>query len=160
MPVHEESFCWGNGGRGQDGQFGGVAKTEMRGEGVGKNENEDEGENDECIVKIGAHVRLPVVMDQELLDWIASVVKASKVMDMEVESRWMDEEIRGLRDLVGVFKGGVRDVIYHISLFTSFSSLLFFSPFPNQEKTQTNTPTSKLTGSKRNEKISPHYRDK
>ncbi|APA07977.1 predicted protein [Sclerotinia sclerotiorum 1980 UF-70] len=109
VPVHEESFCWGNGGRGQDGQFGGVAKTEMRGEGVGKNENEDEGENDECIVKIGAHVRLPVVMDQELLDWIASVVKASKVMDMEVESRWMDEEIRGLKDLVGVFKGGVRD---------------------------------------------------
>ncbi|CAD6439820.1 e7fdd15e-8288-412d-9e4e-1ad462be898c [Sclerotinia trifoliorum] len=112
LPVsaaHERIVCRGDGFRGQDGEFGGVVRGGEREGNVGKDENEDEDQDDECIVRIGAHVRLPMVMDQELLDWIASVVKASKVMEMEVESRWMDEEIRGFRDLVGVLKGGVRD---------------------------------------------------
>lgn len=78
--------------------------------------------SDECTVGIGAHVRLPAVMDQELLDWVASVVKASKVVEMEKETRWMDEEIRGFRDLVGVVRGGMKDVC--ISLFTFPISLV------------------------------------
>ncbi|TGO70194.1 hypothetical protein BOTNAR_0003g00880 [Botryotinia narcissicola] len=64
---------------------------------------------DECVVRIAAHAQLPIVMDQELLDWVASVVKASKVGEVEKEKRWMNEEIHGFRDLVGVVKGGVRD---------------------------------------------------
>ncbi|KAF7874901.1 hypothetical protein EAF04_002075 [Stromatinia cepivora] len=88
-----------------------VQKTDDKFEDLVKHREKDVLESDECIVRIGAHVRPPVVMDQELLDWIASVAKASKVMEMEMEmeGRWMDEEIRGFRDLVGVFKGGVRD---------------------------------------------------
>ncbi|KAJ8064714.1 hypothetical protein OCU04_007034 [Sclerotinia nivalis] len=99
--THERNICGGNAFRKLDTQFEGLVKT--REKDVGKDED------DECIVRIGAHVRLPVVMDQELLDWIASVMKANKVMEMEMEGWWMDEEIRGFRDLVGGFKGGVRD---------------------------------------------------
>ncbi|TGO19613.1 hypothetical protein BTUL_0003g00670 [Botrytis tulipae] len=73
-------------------------------------EKRDDGsKEDECVIRIAAHAQLPIVMDQELLDWVASVVKASKVGEVEKEKRWMDEEIHGFRDLVGVVKGGVRD---------------------------------------------------
>ncbi|TGO80788.1 hypothetical protein BELL_0001g00500 [Botrytis elliptica] len=73
-------------------------------------EKRDDGsKEDECVVRIAAHAQLPIVMDQELLDWLASVVKASKVVEVEREKRWMDEEIHGFRDLVGVVKGGVKD---------------------------------------------------
>ncbi|THV50181.1 hypothetical protein BGAL_0161g00040 [Botrytis galanthina] len=73
-------------------------------------EKRDDGsKEDECVVRIAAHAQLPIVMDQELLDWLASVVKASKVGEVEKEKRWMDEEIHGFRDLVGVVKGGVKD---------------------------------------------------
>ncbi|TGO82024.1 hypothetical protein BPOR_0942g00020 [Botrytis porri] len=78
---------------------------ERRGEGKG----DDTSKKDECAVHIAAHAQLPIVMDQELLDWVASVVKASKVIEVEKEKRWMDEEIHGFRDLVGVVKGGVKD---------------------------------------------------
>ncbi|KAI9646561.1 hypothetical protein NHQ30_004556 [Ciborinia camelliae] len=67
---------------------------------------------DECTVRIGAHARLPAVIDQELLDWVAGLVKASKVMEMEKETRSMDEElqVRGFKDFVGAVKGG-RDIM-------------------------------------------------
>ncbi|TGO42234.1 hypothetical protein BHYA_0011g00680 [Botrytis hyacinthi] len=70
---------------------------------------DDASKEDECVVRIAAHAQLPIVMDQELLDWVASVVKASKVVEVEKEKRWMDEEIHGFRDLVEVVKGGVKD---------------------------------------------------
>lgn len=65
---------------------------------------------DECTVRIGAHASLPAVMDQELLDWVARVVKASKVLEMEKEPSLMDEEVHGFREFMGAVKGGVKDV--------------------------------------------------
>ncbi|QSZ30727.1 hypothetical protein DSL72_000285 [Monilinia vaccinii-corymbosi] len=79
------------------------------GGGGGKIEELVHEREDECTVGIGAHARLPVVMDQELLDWVARVVKASKVMEMEKERNAMDEEVHGFRDFVGAVKGGMRD---------------------------------------------------
>ncbi|KAF7957722.1 hypothetical protein EAE96_003292 [Botrytis aclada] len=92
-------------------------KSKGRGEGKGDGEineateekGDDVSKEDECAVRIAAHAQLPIVMDQELLDWVASVVKASKVVEVEREKRWMDEEIHRFRDLVGVVKGGVKD---------------------------------------------------
>ncbi|TGO51290.1 hypothetical protein BCON_0164g00030 [Botryotinia convoluta] len=93
-----------------------AASLKSRGEGKGDGEEDefteergDVSKEDECVVRIAAHAQLPIVMDQELLDWLASVVKASKVVEVEKEKRWMDEEIHGFRDLVGVVKGGVKD---------------------------------------------------
>lgn len=38
---------------------------------------------DETNIDISAHARLPAVFDQELLDFVAAVVKASKIIEME-----------------------------------------------------------------------------
>ncbi|KAB8300048.1 hypothetical protein EYC80_000286 [Monilinia laxa] len=65
---------------------------------------------DECTVRIGAHASLPAVMDQELLDWVARVVKASKVIEMEKEPSSMDEEVHRFREFMGAVKGGMKDV--------------------------------------------------
>lgn len=40
-------------------------------------------EKDESNLAISAHARLPAVFDQELLDFVAAVVKASKIIEME-----------------------------------------------------------------------------
>lgn len=109
-----------------------TSREEGNGDGKGNPSTEektgDGSKEDECVVRIAAHAQLPIVMDQELLDWLASVVKASKVGEVEKEKRWMDEEIHGFRDLVGVVKGGVKDVC--ISIFDSyFSSSLSFKYF-------------------------------
>lgn len=40
---------------------------------------------DETNVKLSAHVRLPACFDQELLDFIAAIIKATKVVEIEKE---------------------------------------------------------------------------
>lgn len=57
-------------------------------------------EANECTIRIGAHARSPAVMDQELLDWVARVVKASKVSS----SYWLEKCVRSryLRDTSAV----------------------------------------------------------
>lgn len=40
-----------------------------------------QAEKDETNVKISVHAKLPACFDQELLDWIASIVKATKVVE-------------------------------------------------------------------------------
>jgi len=48
---------------------------------------------DEANVKISAHARLPATFDQELLNFIAALVKATKVVEMEKDmERDSDEE--------------------------------------------------------------------
>lgn len=41
----------------------------------------EQAKKDETNVKISVHARLPACFDQELLDWIASIVKATKVVE-------------------------------------------------------------------------------
>jgi len=40
---------------------------------------------DETNMRISAHVRLPAVFDQELLNFVSALVKATKVIEMEKE---------------------------------------------------------------------------
>ncbi|PBP23530.1 hypothetical protein BUE80_DR005493 [Diplocarpon rosae] len=71
--------------------------------------------SDEANVSISVHARLPACFDQELLDFIAALVKATKVVEMEKESSAMDEEVNGVREfgkaLRGGFKEGVKKVV-------------------------------------------------
>jgi hypothetical protein len=39
--------------------------------------------NDQCTGKLSVHVRLPVVLDQELLNFVAALVKATKLIEMD-----------------------------------------------------------------------------
>ncbi|KFZ08154.1 hypothetical protein V501_06092 [Pseudogymnoascus sp. VKM F-4519 (FW-2642)] len=58
----------------------------------------EKAHRDEANVKLSAHVRLPAVFDQELLDCIAALVKVTKVIEMESERTGMDNEVSGLKD--------------------------------------------------------------
>ncbi|KFY57225.1 hypothetical protein V496_06499 [Pseudogymnoascus sp. VKM F-4515 (FW-2607)] len=53
---------------------------------------------DEANVKLSAHVRLPAVFDQELLDCIAALVKVTKVIEIESGPSAMENEVSGVRD--------------------------------------------------------------
>lgn len=86
--------------------------------------------NDEANVKISVHARLPAVLDQSLLDFIAALVKASKIAEFErlADEREEEEEQqraeessehehehekekekRSLREISAAFKGRVKD---------------------------------------------------
>lgn len=58
----------------------------------------EQAHKDEVNVKLSAHVRLPAVFDQELLDCIAALVKVTKVIEIESEPSAMENEVSGLRD--------------------------------------------------------------
>ena len=64
---------------------------------------------DEANVKLSAHARLPAVFDQELLDFVAALVKALKVIELENEPGAFDDEIHGIKDFTRALKGGMKD---------------------------------------------------
>ena len=64
---------------------------------------------DETNVSISVHARLPACFDQELLDFTAALVKATKVVEMEKESSVMDEEIAGIKEFGKALKGGLKE---------------------------------------------------
>lgn len=66
-------------------------------------------EKDACNVKMGVHVRLPAVLDQELLNFISALVKATKVVEMAKEPGFMDAEIHGIKDLSHAINKGAKD---------------------------------------------------
>ncbi|ORX36154.1 hypothetical protein BD324DRAFT_630401 [Kockovaella imperatae] len=53
----------------------------------------EQAENDETNVKMSAHISLPVAFSQDVLDFIAALVKASKLVEMESEM----EGVHGLK---------------------------------------------------------------
>jgi hypothetical protein len=53
---------------------------------------------DEANAKMSVHARPPAVFDQELLNFIAALVKASKVVEMEKEPSAMSQEVSGIKD--------------------------------------------------------------
>ncbi|KAG4438368.1 hypothetical protein IFR05_006130 [Cadophora sp. M221] len=65
--------------------------------------------SDETNVSISVHARLPACFDQELLDFTAALVKATKVVEMEKESSVMDEEVTGIKDFGKALKGGLKE---------------------------------------------------
>ena len=70
---------------------------------------------DETNVNISVHARLPACFSQELLDFIAALVKATKVVEIQKEPSVMDEEVHGIKEfsqaLRGGFKEGVKKVV-------------------------------------------------
>ncbi|KAL3419437.1 hypothetical protein PVAG01_09659 [Phlyctema vagabunda] len=64
---------------------------------------------DETNVKMAVHARLPACLDQELLDFISALVKASKIVEMEKEPNAMDEEIHGLKDFSKAVNKSMKD---------------------------------------------------
>jgi hypothetical protein len=64
---------------------------------------------DEANAKMSVHARLPAVFDQELLNFIAALVKATKVVELEKEPSAMDQEVNGLRDFTKSLKQGMKD---------------------------------------------------
>lgn len=69
----------------------------------------DLANHDQCQVKMGVHVRLPAVLDQELLNFVSALVKATKVVEMAKEPGLLDAEINGLKDLGQALNKGLKD---------------------------------------------------
>lgn len=63
---------------------------------------------DEANVGISAHVRLPACFSQDLLNFIAALVKASKVVEMEKESE-IETKISGIKEFGQALSKGMKD---------------------------------------------------
>lgn len=66
---------------------------------IQKQSDLDQADKDECNVKMGIHVRLPAVFDQELINFVAALGKATKVAEMTKEPGLLEREIHGIKDL-------------------------------------------------------------
>ena len=64
---------------------------------------------DETNVTMSVHASLPACFDQELLNFIAALVKATKVVEMEKEPSAMDREVTGIKDLSKNLSKGMKD---------------------------------------------------
>lgn len=72
--------------------------------------------NDEANVKMSVHARLPAVLDQSLLDFIAALVKASKIAEFErlaeedetETEEEGDKEKRSLKEMSAALKGKLK----------------------------------------------------
>ncbi|BFZ53014.1 hypothetical protein PYCC9005_000037 [Savitreella phatthalungensis] len=56
-------------------------------------------EKDESNVSMSVHAKLPVVLDQELLNFIMALVKATQVIEVVKAPGIADKEVHGLRDI-------------------------------------------------------------
>ncbi|KAF2436115.1 hypothetical protein EJ08DRAFT_624654 [Tothia fuscella] len=65
---------------------------------------------DETNVKLSVHGRLPAVFDQELLDFIAALVKAAKIIEMEKEPDLVEETLEDSEVLEAPTKRSLRDI--------------------------------------------------
>jgi hypothetical protein len=72
-------------------------------------------EKDESAAKFSVHARLPAIFDQELLDFIAMIVRASKLVEIEQVSTPIDEDGHKLSEFTGALnqkmKGGLKKAI-------------------------------------------------
>lgn len=69
----------------------------------------DLAEKDACNVKMGVHVKLPAVLDQELLNFISALVKATKVVEIAEEPGILDAEIHNIKDFSQALNKGMKD---------------------------------------------------
>ena len=68
----------------------------------------DQLRKDEVNIKIAAHCSLPAVFDPELLGFVAALVKASKVIEMEKDAE-TDQDIRGFKDFTKALHTNMKD---------------------------------------------------
>lgn len=60
-------------------------------------------------MKISAHALLPAIFSQELLDFVAALVKASKVVEIEKAPSPMGEEVHRLSEFTGALNQAAKD---------------------------------------------------
>jgi hypothetical protein len=71
----------------------------------------EQAEKDEVNVQLGAHVHLPASCSQELLDFIATLVKASKIV--EIEKTPAEQKPSGLKEFGHALSKGMKDGVKH-----------------------------------------------
>ncbi|CAD0097706.1 unnamed protein product [Aureobasidium mustum] len=71
---------------------------------------------DETNVNISAHVRLPACFDQNLLDFIAALVKATKIVEMDKVEKSLDKEIHGFREFTKAVKTDLNDKMRRVAV--------------------------------------------
>jgi hypothetical protein len=59
----------------------------------------EQAEKDEANVKMSVHASLPAYFDQQLLDFVATLVKATKFQEVEKETKEMEGECNGCKFL-------------------------------------------------------------
>lgn len=69
----------------------------------------EQAEQDETNVKISVHARLPACFNQELLNFISALVKATKVVELEKEPNAMDQEVHGFKEFTKSLNQGMKD---------------------------------------------------
>jgi hypothetical protein len=69
----------------------------------------EHAEKDEATIKISVHARLPACFDQELLNFIAALVKASKVMELEKAPNAMEDRDEGFRNFARAVNKSMKD---------------------------------------------------
>jgi hypothetical protein len=76
---------------------------------VQKEKELEQVEKDESQVKISVHARLPACFDQELLNFISALVKASKVVELEKAPNAMDDREEGFRNFARAVNKSMKD---------------------------------------------------
>ena len=77
----------------------------------------EQKERDEANIRISVHGRLPAVLDQELLDFVAALVKATKIIEMEKEPAASEQtEARGIREFTKAVNKGFKDNIKRVAV--------------------------------------------
>jgi len=72
---------------------------------------------DETNMKISAHVRLPAVFDQELLNFVAALVKATKVIEMEKEPSALEHlESHSLKSISKALHHSMKDSMKRVAV--------------------------------------------
>lgn len=69
----------------------------------------EQAEKDETNVQMSVHARLPACFDQTVLDFIAALVKATKLVEMEKEPNAMDQEVHGVKDFFSNLNNATKD---------------------------------------------------
>ncbi|KAK4687559.1 hypothetical protein P7C73_g2569, partial [Tremellales sp. Uapishka_1] len=69
----------------------------------------EQAEEDEANVRISAHLQLPACFSQELLNFIAALVKATKVVELEKEPGVMEQKLSGIKEFSHALSKGVKD---------------------------------------------------
>jgi hypothetical protein len=76
---------------------------------VQKEKELEQVEKDEANIKLSTHVRLPACFDQELLNFIAALVKATKVVELEKAPNAMEDREDGFRNFAKAVNQSMKD---------------------------------------------------
>lgn len=69
----------------------------------------EQAEKDEANVQMSIHVKLPACLDQELLNFIAALVKATKIVEMEKDSDAVETQNKGFKDFARNLNHATKD---------------------------------------------------